>query len=91
MPSDRQTVKPIVPEVRCKQQAAPDISPAPRADEWIESVPAKPGEAQGAARLSERAVIWIVDAMSVVTKLRGLREVEHKCLDTAEKEGLIRQ
>lgn len=91
MRSDKLTVKPTAPQVRCKQQAAPDISPAPRSDEWIEYTPPKPGESQGAARLSERAVVWIVDAMSVVTKLRGLRTVEHECLDEAEKKGLIRQ
>jgi hypothetical protein len=91
VPSDKLTVKPTAPQVRCKQQAAPDIAPAPRSDEWIEYTPPKPGEPQGAARLSERAVTWVIDAMAVVAKLRGLREVEHACLDDAEKKGLIRQ
>lgn len=89
--SEKLTVKPTAPQVRCKQQAAPGIHAAPRSDEWIESVPARPGASAEAARLSEKAVAWIVDTMGVVTKLRGLREVEHACLDEAEKKGLIRQ
>lgn len=91
MPSSKLTVKPSIPEVRCKQQDAPDIAPAPRSDEWLEYVPEVAGTTGGAARLSEKAVVWIIDTMGVVTKLRGLRAVEHECLDTAEKKGLIRQ
>jgi hypothetical protein len=54
-------------------------------------MPPLPGAALGAAVLSERAVVWIIDATTVVRKLRGLRKVEHDCLDEAEKKGLIQQ
>jgi hypothetical protein len=49
------------------------------------------GAALGAAVLSEQAVLWVIDAATVVRKLRGLRQVEHDCLDEAEKKGLIQQ
>lgn len=77
--------------VRCKQQDAPDLAPAPREDEWVQYVPPLPGFSLGAAMLSERAVVWVIDAATVVRKLRGLRQVEHDCLDEAEKKGLIKQ
>lgn len=80
------------PEVRCKQEDDPDVSPAPREDEWIDYTPPRPGESgPGATRLSEAAVAWILDAMGVVRKQKGLRKVEHNCLDESEKKGLIRQ
>lgn len=85
------SVKPTIPEVRCQQADSPDIAPAPRPDEWIDYTPPMPGHAQGSARLSERAVLWIVDVLGVVRKQRGLREIEHACLDDAEAKGLIRQ
>lgn len=64
---------------------------APRGDEWIEWSPPKPGETQGAARLSRKAALWIAEALGVSEKLRGLRAVEHNCLDELEKRGLITQ
>lgn len=91
MPSKQLIVKPTIPDVRCKQQAAPDVQAAPRADQWIDCAPPRPGEKVESCRLSEKAVLWIADTLSVVTKLRGLRDTEHGCLDEAEKKGLIRQ
>jgi hypothetical protein len=46
---------------------------------------------QAAARLSEAAATWIADLLGIVTTERGLRKVEHACLDRHEAEGLIRQ
>lgn len=77
--------------MRCKQQAAPQVPRAPRSDQWIEWAPPAPGEAQGAARLSRRASLWIAETLAVIEKLRGLRTVEHGCLDELEKRGLITQ
>lgn len=81
------------PDVPCAQRTV-DAKPGktPRADEWVEWIPPKPGEASGGvARLSERAVAWIVETLGVVDKLRGVRAEEHKCLDTLQEKGLIRQ
>lgn len=64
---------------------------APRGDEWIEWSPPKPDEAQGSARLSRKAALWIADVLGVAEKLRGLRSVEHECLDALERKGLITQ
>lgn len=77
--------------MRCKQQAAPQVPRAPRSDQWVEWAPPAPGEAQGAARLSRRASLWIAETLAVIEKLRGLRTVEHGCLDELEKRGLITQ
>ena len=85
------SVEPTPPEVRCKQQDAPAVSRAPRGDEWIDWTPPKPGETQGAARLSRKAALWVAEVLGVTEKLRGLRTVEHKCLDDLEKKGLITQ
>jgi hypothetical protein len=92
------TVKPVAPvveaappEVRCKQQDAPAVPRAPRGNEWIDWTPPGLGETQGAARLSRKAALWIAETMAVVEKLRGLRTVEHTCLDELEKRGLITQ
>jgi hypothetical protein len=43
------------------------------------------------ARLSEAAVNWIGELLGALKKERGLRKVEHECLDAAEKKGLIQQ
>ncbi len=87
------SVRPTPPVVSCKQPAGPDIPPAPREDEWIEFIPPLAGVsgAQGVARLSERAVTWIIEAVTVTRKEKALRKIEHDCLDEAEKQGLIRQ
>lgn len=84
-------VEPTPPEVRCKQQDAPAVPRAPRGNEWIDWTPPGLGETQGAARLSRKAALWIAETMAVVEKLRGLRTVEHTCLDELEKRGLITQ
>ena len=85
------SVEPTPPEVRCKQQDAPAVPRAPRGNEWIDWTPPGLGETQGAARLSRKAALWIAETMAVVEKLRGLRTVEHTCLDELEKRGLITQ
>lgn len=85
------TVEASPPEVRCKQQDAPAVPRAPRGNEWIDWTPPKPGETQGAARLSRKAALWVAEVLGVTEKLRGLRTVEHKCLDDLEKKGLITQ
>ena len=64
---------------------------APRGGEWVEWLPPRPGETQGTARLSRKAALWIAEALGVSEKLRGLRSIEHKCLDDLEKRGLITQ
>ena len=64
---------------------------APHGNEWVEWTPQGPGETQGAARLSRKAALWIADVLGVTEKLRGLRAVEHNCLDELEKRGLITQ
>lgn len=84
-------VEPTPPEVRCKQQDAPLVPRAPRDSEWVDWTPPRPGETQGAARLSRKAALWIAEVLGVVEKQRGLRAVEHDCLDALEKRGLITQ
>lgn len=64
---------------------------APRSDQWVEWSPPSPGGDQGAARLSRRATLWIAETLAVVEKLRGLRQVEHDCLDKLQQRGLITQ
>ena len=91
VPSKLLTVEPEKPEVRCKQQAAPTVRSPPAASEWVEWRPPTPGQAQGTARLSEAAVLWIAETLAVTATLRELRRVEHECLDDAERRGLIRQ
>lgn len=64
----------------------------PKADEWIEWIPPRPGSnSNGEARLSEKAVNFVLDLFNVVTVEKGLRKVEHECLDDHEAKGLIRQ
>lgn len=84
------SVKPTPPEIRCKQPDGPDVKPAPRSDQWVEWVPALAG-GPGAARLSKKAADWIADLLGVVRQEKGLRKVEHDCLDKSEKKGLITQ
>lgn len=63
----------------------------PKADEWIEWNPPRPGKSEGEARLSEKAVNFVIDLFSWGTTVEGLRNVEHDCLDAHEAKGLIRQ
>lgn len=84
------SIKPTTPEVRCKQPATPPISKAPAADRWIE-VKGASAAGDAYARLSEEAANWITELLGTLTKERKLRKVEHECLDTAEKRGLIQQ
>lgn len=84
-------LKPEAPEVRCKQEPGPIVSKAPRADEWVEWRPPRPGSTFGDARLSKQAVEWITELLAALRVVEGLRGVEHKCLDDHEAKGLIRQ
>ena len=84
-------LKQEAPLVNCKQPATPAVPREPKADEWIEWNPPRPGKTEGEARLSERAVNWIIDVLGVVRVSEGYRRVEHKCLDELEAKGLIRQ
>jgi hypothetical protein len=80
-----------VPEVRCKQPAGRDVPPEPKADEWVDWLPPTTSAPAGVAVLSKAAAEWIVDVLGVVRQEKGLRKVEHDCLDAAEKKGLIQQ
>lgn len=84
-------LKQEAPLVNCKQPPPPAIPTEPKADEWIEWNPPRPGKTEGEARLSERAVTWILDVLGVVRVSEGYRNAEHKCLDQLERKGLIRQ
>ncbi|AHB12234.1 o-spanin [Xylella phage Salvo] len=84
-------LKQEAPLVNCKQPASPAVPREPKADEWIEWNPPRPGKTEGEARLSERAVNWIIDVLGVVRVSEGYRRVEHGCLDDLEAKGLIRQ
>lgn len=84
-------LKQEAPEVRCKKGPAPAVPVEPKADEWIEWNPPRPGKTAGEARLSEKAVTWVLEVLNVVTVSEGLRNVEHDCLDAHEAKGLIRQ
>lgn len=86
-----QTIKQNVSEVRCKQGASKEVPPEPRDTEWVTYYPPSPPATQGMAVLSEKAVLWIIDVLSVAKERKDLRQVEHDCLDQAEKKGLIRQ
>lgn len=63
----------------------------PKADEWIEWNPPRPGKDAGEARLSEKAVNFVIELFAWGTAVEGLRNVEHDCLDAHEAKGLIRQ
>jgi hypothetical protein len=78
------TLKPQPPQVRCQQPATPRTPPAPREDAWLE-------EAPEGVRLSQAAVNWIGQVLGLLAKERGLRAIEHTCLDGHEKAGHIRQ
>lgn len=84
-------LKQEAPLVNCKQPASPAVPREPKADEWIEWNPPRPGKTEGEARLSERAVNWIIDVLGVVRVSEGYRRVEHGCLDDLEAKKLIRQ
>lgn len=87
----RPDVPPTTPEVRCKQPAGRAVPAEPAASEWIAWLPATTQFPNGVAVLSEKAAAWIVDVLGVVQQEKGLRKVEHDCLDNAEKKGLIQQ
>lgn len=49
------------------------------------------GERSEACRLSQKAVDWIVDTLTVLRVTAGYRATERHCLDELEERGLIRQ
>ncbi len=82
------SVKPTPPRVDCKQQATADISPAPRADQWLS---VEETNAAKVVRLSEAAAKWIVTALGIATQERKLRKIEHQCLDDLAEKKIIQQ
>lgn len=68
------------PIVDCRQPHAGDVPPPPAADEWVEA----PG------RLSERAALWVLEALGVGARERALRMREHECEDELRRRGDIR-
>lgn len=83
-------LKPEAPLVSCKQPASPAAPPVPKADQWVSCSPAL-GERTEACRLSQKAVDWIVDALTALRVTAGYRATEQRCLDALEARGLIRQ
>ncbi len=81
-------MKPTPPRVDCKQQATPDISPAPRADDWLSTVESAGGKV---VRLSEDAAKWVIQVLGIATQERQLRKIEHQCLDDLAKKKIIVQ
>ena len=85
-------MKPTPPVVRCKQQGGPQVPKPPLADEWIDWLPAVPAAGiEATAVLSKAAATWIIETAGVLRTEKGLRKVEHDCLDQLEKEDLIQQ
>jgi len=41
--------------------------------------------------LSRKAALWVNDVLGILRVEKGLRGVEHDCLDKLEKKGLITQ
>jgi hypothetical protein len=83
-------LKPEAPLVSCKQPATPLVPVEPKAAQWVSCDPPL-GTRSEACRLSQKAVDWIIDLLSVLRVSEGYRAAEHKCLDTLEDKGLIRQ
>lgn len=83
-------IKPEPPRVSCQQPIDSRVPVTPQRDEWVEAV-AVLGVPAGAARLSEKAVVFIADLAGLLTNERAQRAVEHDCLDASEKQGLIQQ
>ena len=78
------SIKPQAPRVDCRQ-AEPRATPAaPREDEWLE-------EAQGAARLSQAAVLWVREVLGLREADRRLWAAQEACLDDYGKAGHIRR
>src|SRR3546814_12968555 len=92
VPRELPHLKPEPPLVSCRQPASPAVPKEPKADEWIEWNPPRPGSTTtaGQARLSERAVNWIIEVLGIVRVSDGYRRVEHSCLDDLEAKGLIK-
>lgn len=82
-------VKPTPPRVDCQQGDNPPLGQAPRADEWIVCSPKL--EKQEECTLSEKAALWIIDAVTLLHLERRVRKEEHACLDKLVDEGVIRK
>lgn len=79
------------PRVTCKQARSNYVPAVPADDQWVEWVPPSQDLPQGAARLSEPAVVFVTGVLAELAKERSLRDTEHECLDRAEDAGDIRQ
>lgn len=82
-------IKSTPPMVDCKQGKTADLAAAPRSTEWITCAPAL--NKQEECTLSEKAALWIVEALTLLQAERKIRGGEHACLDEHEKAGIIRQ
>lgn len=78
------TITPLPPRIECAQPEPGRTPAAPAADAWIE-------DAQGVARLSQGAVLWIRAVLGLREADRGLWSAQEACLDAYEKAGHIRR
>lgn len=78
------SIEPLPPRIECRQPAPTPTPTAPRGDEWLE-------EAEGRARLSQAAVLWVRGVLGLREADRGLWAVQEACLDAYEKAGHIRR
>ena len=80
------SVKLTPPRIDCVQGANPDLSLPPKSDEWIACTPRLDGEE---CTLSEKAALWIVEAVSLLNLERTVRKQEHICIDKLVDKGVI--
>lgn len=78
------SIEPAPPLVRCRQPVPERTPPAPRADAWVE-------DAQGAARLSEAAVLWIRAVLGLREADGAQAAAQEACLSALEKAKHIRR
>ena len=81
------TLKPSPPRVDCAQGANPDLSAAPRSDEWIVCTPVLGKQEE--CTLSEKAALWVVEAVSLLRLERTVRKQEHMCIDKLIEKKII--
>ena len=81
------SVKPTPPRVDCAQGANPDLSAAPRSDEWVVCTPVLGKQEE--CTLSEKAALWIVEAVGLLHLERVVRAEEHQCIDKLVDKGVI--
>lgn len=84
-------VRPGTPTVDCRQPAPVATDPMPAAEQWVEWIPPSTAWPQGVARLSQRAVDWMVGVLADRELDRRLWANQEACLDAYEKAGTIRR